>query len=73
MLRDEAKNDLFQKIRLGIIGNGTQISNFIDKIYDSFENKSCDGCIHKDAKDKNELIDYSCLECSRYYTDKFKK
>jgi len=78
MTREEAKNDLFQKISLGLMSNSTKISDFIDNIYDSCEElssntlrlKSCDDCIYKD---KNGAMDYNCFECSRYYDDKFVK
>ena len=36
---------------------------------EELENKSCEGCIHKN---ENEVMDYDCFECSRYYTDRYK-
>lgn len=47
----------------------------IDKIYDDFENKSCDGC--KSIEDSKTLmkgiIPLECMFCIRKNTDNFKK
>ena len=45
-----------------------EINNHIDKIYDDFENKSCDGCKHNEQNDTYPTI---CWECSRYYADRY--
>lgn len=40
----------------------------IDKIFDYFENKTCENCRHKN---EDGLMEYTCFECSRYYFDKW--
>lgn len=44
MTRDEAKLEFFTLLESGIID--FKEKNIIDKIYDSFENRSCVNCIH---------------------------
>ena len=39
-----------------------------DKELQKLKNRSCEGCIHKN---ENEVMDYDCFECSRYYTDRY--
>lgn len=42
MIRDEAKLEFFTLLESGIID--FKEKNIIDKIYDSFENRSCENC-----------------------------
>lgn len=65
--REELKQDLHQKIKLNIL----KIGEFIDKIYDELETKSCEGCIHHKAYNGNFPL--SCCECSRFYSDNFEE
>lgn len=41
----------------------------LKRIYDDFENKSCDGCVHHLSANGNFPL--SCCECSRFYADNY--
>lgn len=43
----------------------------LKQIYDDFENKSCDGCVHHLSANGN--IPLSCMDCSRFYADGFEE
>lgn len=44
MTREEAQLEFFTLLESGIID--FKEKNIIDKIYDSFENRTCENCIH---------------------------
>ncbi len=69
MTRDEAKEFSLKKM----ICRQSQIPflRLIDKIYDDFKNKSCDGCIHHLSANGNFPL--SCGECSRFYADNYEE
>ena len=43
----------------------------IKRVYDDFETKSCDGCIHHLSANGN--IHLSCTDYSRFYADGFEE
>lgn len=60
---------------------GSEIDNFIDKIYDDFEereiflttkNTLCDGCKHHLSQDGKYPLE-PCGECERFYADMYEK
>ena len=57
MTRGEAKQEFFNILESGELRFDEQ--SFIDKIYDSFENRSCDNC--KYLANREENLKHSCL------------
>ena len=72
MTREQAKA-LFEKASDSAINykDSTEVISIssifiiLKQIYDDFENKSCDGCVHH--------LSASCGDCSRFYADGFEE
>jgi hypothetical protein len=69
MTRGEAKQEFFNILESGELRFDEQ--SFIDKIYDSFENRSCESCKFKyvvdsmttECQHNDSPIDYVDLDC----------
>ena len=78
MTRDEAKAH-FEKASDSAINykDSTEVISIdtafiiIKRVYDDFENKSCDGCVHHLSANGN--IPLSCMDCGRFYADGFEE
>ena len=46
-------------------------AKIVDKIYDDFENKSCDGCIYKPKRQGVDCYAEECGSCKRFYGDMY--
>lgn len=40
----------------------------VEQLFDYFENRTCENCKHKN---EDGLMEYSCFECKRYYSDRW--
>ena len=73
MTRSEAKKNLYYGIRFDTL----KINEFIDKIYDEFENKKLEEFTFTNCNDCKHKIDgyfqEECISCKRYYACHFEK
>lgn len=72
MTRDEAKQDLHYSLQFDTL----KPNLFIDKIYDDFENKSCESCKHSEFDAVFQTFYSSsesifCHQCSKNFTNKW--
>lgn len=69
MTLDEVKQELSELHFKGF--SKQDVFRLVDKIYEDFETKSCEGCIHHLSANGN--IPLSCMDCSRFYADGFEE
>ena len=46
-------------------------AKIVDKIYDDFENISCEGCIYKPKRPGIDCYAEECGSCKRFYADMY--